>query len=70
MFVILSAAKNLPCDGRMLHSFDFTQDRFVQHDNSSNKLRQSDIAIAKAILKSRPVPKPEGPIGPYVEAQW
>ncbi len=31
--VILSAAKNLPCDGRMLHSIDFAQDRFVQHDN-------------------------------------
>ncbi len=31
--VILSAAKNLPCDGQMLH--------FVQHDNPSNKLRQN-----------------------------
>ena len=30
--VILSAAKNLPCDGRMLHSFDFAQDWFIQHD--------------------------------------
>ncbi len=30
--VILSAAKNLSCDGQMLH--------FVQHDNSSKKLRQ------------------------------
>jgi hypothetical protein len=28
--VILSAAKNLPCDGQMLN--------FVQHDNPSNKL--------------------------------
>jgi len=33
--VILSAAKNLPCDGQMLH--------FVQHDSPSNKLRQSTI---------------------------
>jgi len=31
--VFLSAAKNLPCDGQMLH--------FVQHDSPSNKPRQS-----------------------------
>jgi len=43
----------------------------VESDSSNIKItRQSDIAIAEAILKSRPVPKPEGPIGPYVEAQW
>ena len=35
--VILSAAKNLPCDGQMLHSFDFAQDRFVQHDNKNGR---------------------------------
>ena len=33
----LSAAKNLPCDGQMLH--------FVQHDNPSNKLRQSTRSV-------------------------
>ena len=43
----------------------------VQTDSSNIKItRQSDIAIAEAILKSRPKPKPEGPIGPYIEAQW
>ena len=43
----------------------------VESDSSNIKItRQSDIAIAEAILKSRPVPKPEGPVGPYVEAQW
>jgi len=43
----------------------------VESDSSNIKItRQSDIAIAEAILKSRPVPKPEGPIGPYFEAQW
>jgi len=43
----------------------------VQADSSNIKItRQSDIAIAEAILKSRPRPKPEGPIGPYIEAQW
>jgi len=43
----------------------------VEADSSNIKItRQSDIAIAEAVLKSRPKPKPEGPIGPYVEAQW
>jgi hypothetical protein len=31
--VVLNVAKNLPCDAQMLH--------FVQHDNPSNKLRQT-----------------------------
>jgi len=43
----------------------------VEADSSNIKItRQSDVAIAEAVLKSRPKPKPEGPIGPYVEAQW
>jgi len=43
----------------------------VQTDSSNIKItRQSDISIADAILKSRPKPKPKGPTGPYIEAQW
>lgn len=43
----------------------------VEADSSNIKItRQSDIAIAEAIIKSRPKPKPEGYIGPYAEAQW
>ncbi|NLZ03683.1 MAG: 2-C-methyl-D-erythritol 4-phosphate cytidylyltransferase [Phycisphaerae bacterium] len=43
----------------------------VRTDSSNIKITvPSDIAIAEAILKSRPKPKPEGPIGPYIEAQW
>ncbi|OHB62804.1 MAG: 2-C-methyl-D-erythritol 4-phosphate cytidylyltransferase [Planctomycetes bacterium RBG_13_62_9] len=43
----------------------------VESDASNIKItKPSDIAIADAIIKSRPKPKPEGPIGPYVEAQW
>ncbi|MFH1615144.1 MAG: 2-C-methyl-D-erythritol 4-phosphate cytidylyltransferase [Planctomycetota bacterium] len=43
----------------------------VETDASNIKLtHKSDIAIAEAILKSRPQPKREGPIGPYIEAQW
>lgn len=43
----------------------------VQTDSSNIKItRQSDIPIAEAIIKSRPKAKLEGPIGPYIEAQW
>lgn len=43
----------------------------VQTDSSNLKItKKSDIAIAEAILKARPKPRPKGPIGPYVEAQW
>ncbi|MGD8499797.1 MAG: 2-C-methyl-D-erythritol 4-phosphate cytidylyltransferase, partial [Phycisphaerales bacterium] len=43
----------------------------VEADSSNIKItRQSDIAIAEAILKSRPKLAPKGPIGPYIEAQW
>jgi 2-C-methyl-D-erythritol 4-phosphate cytidylyltransferase len=43
----------------------------VETDSSNIKITyKTDIAIAEAILKSRPKPKPEGPAGPYIEAQW
>jgi 2-C-methyl-D-erythritol 4-phosphate cytidylyltransferase len=43
----------------------------VETDSSNVKItRKSDIAVAEAILKSRPKPLPEGPRGPYIEAQW
>jgi 2-C-methyl-D-erythritol 4-phosphate cytidylyltransferase len=43
----------------------------VESDSSNIKItRQSDIAIADAILKSRPKLTPKGPVGPYSEAQW
>jgi len=43
----------------------------VETDSSNIKItRQSDIAVAEAILKSRPKKIPEGPSGPYIEAQW
>jgi 2-C-methyl-D-erythritol 4-phosphate cytidylyltransferase len=43
----------------------------VQTDSSNIKItRQSDITVAEAILKSRPRKMPEGPAGPYIEAQW
>lgn len=43
----------------------------VEADSSNIKItRQSDIAIAEAILKSRPKLVPKGPAGPYIEAQW
>ena len=43
----------------------------VETDSSNIKVtRQSDIAIAEAVIKTRPEPKREGPLGPYIEAQW
>jgi 2-C-methyl-D-erythritol 4-phosphate cytidylyltransferase len=43
----------------------------VEADSSNLKItRPGDIAIAEAILKSRPKPGPKSPIGPYIEAQW
>ncbi len=43
----------------------------VETDHSNIKItRKSDVAIAEAIIKTRPKPKPEGPVGPYAEAQW
>jgi len=31
---------------------------------------RADLTLAAAILKSRPKPKPSGPMGPFGEAQW
>jgi 2-C-methyl-D-erythritol 4-phosphate cytidylyltransferase len=43
----------------------------VETDSSNIKITtKADIAIADAIIKSRPKPKPDGPVGPYYEAQW
>jgi len=43
----------------------------VETDSSNVKItKAADIAIAEAILKSRPKARPKGPTGPYVEAQW
>jgi 2-C-methyl-D-erythritol 4-phosphate cytidylyltransferase len=43
----------------------------VESDTSNIKItKPSDIAIAEAILRSRPKPKPAGPINPFAEAEW
>jgi len=43
----------------------------VETDSSNIKItNQCDIAIATAIIKSRPKPEKKGYIGPYSEAQW
>jgi 2-C-methyl-D-erythritol 4-phosphate cytidylyltransferase len=43
----------------------------VESDSSNIKItRQSDLPLAEAILKSKPKPKLEGPMGPFEEAQW
>ena len=43
----------------------------IETDSSNIKITMpNDIAIAQAIIKSRPKPGHKGPIGPYAEAQW
>ncbi len=43
----------------------------VESDSSNIKItRPSDIAIAEAILRSRPKAAPAGPINPFAEAEW
>ena len=43
----------------------------VETDFSNIKITtKADIAIAEAIIKSRPKPKKEGYVGPYGDAQW
>lgn len=43
----------------------------VEANSSNIKITHpGDIAVAEAILKSRPRPAPKGPAGPYIEAQW
>jgi 2-C-methyl-D-erythritol 4-phosphate cytidylyltransferase len=43
----------------------------VETDSSNLKITTpADIAIAEAIIKSRPKPKKEGYLGPYGNAQW
>ena len=43
----------------------------VETDSSNLKITTpADIAIAEAIIKSRPKPKQQGYLGPYGDAQW
>jgi 2-C-methyl-D-erythritol 4-phosphate cytidylyltransferase len=43
----------------------------IETDHSNIKItRKIDVPVAEAIIASRPKPKPEGPTGPYIEAQW
>jgi 2-C-methyl-D-erythritol 4-phosphate cytidylyltransferase len=43
----------------------------VETDASNIKITHpADVAIAEAILKTRPEPKKDGYIGPFYEAQW
>lgn len=44
----------------------------IVESNASNLkiTRPSDIAIAEAVLKSRPKPLPAGPAHPFAEAEW
>jgi 2-C-methyl-D-erythritol 4-phosphate cytidylyltransferase len=57
-------------DSQLVEVLD-EQVTIVETDSSNIKITyKNDIAIAEAILKSRPKSKPEGHAGPYIEAQW
>ena len=43
----------------------------VESDFTNLKITtRPDIALANAIIKSRPAPRPKGPLGAFEEAQW
>ena len=43
----------------------------VESDSTNMKITHgTDVAVAEAIIKSRPKDNPQGPIGAYEEAQW
>jgi 2-C-methyl-D-erythritol 4-phosphate cytidylyltransferase len=57
-------------DAQLLEAFGH-EVSIVETDASNIKItKKNDLAIAEAIIKSRPKPKKEGYIGPYAEAQW
>jgi 2-C-methyl-D-erythritol 4-phosphate cytidylyltransferase len=63
--------KNTISDDSMLVEALGSKVAIVESDSSNIKItRPGDIAIAEAILSSRPKPKPEGYVGPFYEAQW
>ncbi len=43
----------------------------VRSDFTNLKITtRADVALANAIIKSRPAPRPKGPLRPFEEAQW
>jgi len=63
--------KTLITDDSMLLEAMGKEVTIVETDSSNIKITtKNDVEIAEAIIRSRPKPKPQGPIGPYVEAQW
>lgn len=62
--------KNISDDSQLVEALG-EKVSIVETDSSNLKITtQSDIAIAEAILRSRPKLAPKGPAGPYIEAQW
>jgi 2-C-methyl-D-erythritol 4-phosphate cytidylyltransferase len=60
-----------PTDDAQLVEFTGHPVHLVESDLSNLKVTaQGDIALANAIIKSRPAPKPKGFLRPFEEAQW
>jgi 2-C-methyl-D-erythritol 4-phosphate cytidylyltransferase len=65
-----SSAEKITDDSQLIEALGHPVS-IVQTDSSNIKITYpADVAIAEAILKSRPAPKKEGYIGPFYEAQW
>ena len=62
---------NITDDAQLVEAMG-VQVRIVQSDAGNLKITTgADLAIASAVLKARPKPKPTGPVGPFAaEAQW
>ena len=67
-----SAAADVSDDCQLLETLDENIEiTVVETDESNIKITtKTDIVIAEAIIKSRPKPGKDGPIGPYVEPEW
>jgi len=63
-------AEKISDDSQLVEAMGHTVS-IVKTDSSNIKLTYpADVAIAEAILKTRPRPKAEGYVGPFHEAQW
>ncbi|MBN2456776.1 MAG: 2-C-methyl-D-erythritol 4-phosphate cytidylyltransferase [Sedimentisphaerales bacterium] len=63
-------AKKISDDAQLMENLGHMV-TIVETDSSNIKITYpNDIAVAEAILKSRPKTKPQGYAGPYAEAQW
>jgi len=63
-------AEKITDDSQLIEALGHTVS-IIETDSSNIKITYpADVAVADAIIKSRPAPKKEGYVGPFHEAQW